>query len=103
MIIDITKGITVGGFDYAVDMSEKTHRDLLADNNAGECDCRNCVITIDYAESPQKISKVFIHEVIEAVNHVYCNDKIEHERIHQLSFGLHQIMESLNVRFGKLE
>lgn len=99
--INVTKGIKVGGFDYAVDLSEKAHRDLLADNDAGQCDCRNLVISIDKEGNEQQISKTFIHEVIEAVNHVYCNGKVEHEKIQELSFGIHQVMESLGVRFGK--
>lgn len=97
--VNISKGIQVGGFRYAVDTSEKAHRDLLADHDAGQCDCRNKVISLDYDESPEQISKTFIHEVIEAVNHVYCNDKVEHEKIQQLSFGIHQVCESLEVRF----
>ncbi len=99
--IDVTKGIEVGGFKYAVDMSEVAHRNLLADNDYGQCDYRNKVISVDYAESPEEISKVFIHEVIEAVNHIYCNDKIEHEKIQQLSYGIHQVCESLGIQFGK--
>ncbi len=101
MLVDITMGIKVGGFDYAVDMSEKAHRDLVADHDAGQCDCRNHTISVDRDENEQQISKTFIHEVIEAVNHVYCDNKIDHEKIQQLSFGLHQVCESLGLRFGK--
>jgi hypothetical protein len=100
--IDISKGIKVGGFDYSVDMSEKAHRDLVADHDRGQCDLLNHSILIDHDSDPPQISKTFIHEVIEAVNYVYCNDKVEHEKIQQLSFGIHQVMESLDVRFGKL-
>jgi len=99
--VSVSGGIKVGGFDYQVDMSEAAHRDLLADNDSGQCDFRNKVISVDCAESPQQVSKVFIHEIIEAVNHVYCNDKIEHEKIQQLSFGIHQVIESLGLRFVK--
>jgi hypothetical protein len=99
--VDIAQGIKVGGFDYSVDMSEQAHRDLVADHDAGQCDCRNHRIQIDKDEDEQQISKTFIHEVIEAVNHVYCNDKLEHEKIQELSFGIHQVMESLGIRFGK--
>lgn len=99
-MIDISKGIKIGGFDYAIDMSQSAHKSLQANNDNGQCDCHNCVITLDSDCSPEQISKVFIHEIIEAVNHVYCNDKIEHEKIQQLSFGIHQVMESLGVRFG---
>ncbi len=101
MLVDISKGIKVGGFDYAVDMSQEAHRDLVADHDVGQCDCKNHKIMVDCDENEQQISKTFLHEVIEAVNHVFCADKIEHERIQQLSFGLHQVMESLGVKFGK--
>lgn len=100
MKIDITKGIKVGGFDYAVDTTERAHKDLRADNDAGQCDLLNHTLSIDIERSEQAISKTFIHEVIEAVNHIYCDNKIEHEKIQQLSFGIHQVMESLGVQFG---
>ncbi len=98
--VDITKGIDVGGFHYIVDMSERAHRALLGDNDIGQCDCRNHIISVDNAESEQQISKTFIHEVIEVVNYVYCDNKVEHEKIQQLSFGIHQVCESLGLRFG---
>ena len=100
--VDVTKGIKVGGFDYKVDMSEEVANRLRADRDNGQCDCFNKVIEICQDEGEQQVSKTFIHEVIEAVNHVYCNDKLEHEKIQQLSFGIHQVMESLDVRFGRL-
>ncbi len=97
--VDISPGIQVGGFHYKVDTSEEAHRMLLADNDSGQCDLRNKVLSIDYAECPEQISKTFIHEVIEAVCCVYCNNKVEHEKIQQLSYGIHQVLESLGVRF----
>ncbi len=100
IFINVTKGIKVGGFDFSIDMSEEAHRDLVADHDLGQCDCLNLSISIDKDGNEQQVSKVFLHEVIEAVNHIYCNDKVEHEKIQQLSFGIHQVMESLQVRFG---
>ncbi len=101
MLVDITKGIKVGGFDYKVDMSKDAHCMLQADSDCGQCDCLNHKVSINYDLDEQTISKVFIHEVIEAVNNVYCDNKIEHEKIQQLSYGIHQVMESLGVQFGK--
>ncbi len=100
--VDITKGIKVGGFDFTVDMSDRAHKMLRADSDLGQCDLENHVISVMCDMAPQTTSKVFIHEIIEAVNHIYCNNKIEHEKIQQLSFGLHQVCESLGVRFGKV-
>lgn len=103
MIVDISRGIKVGGFDYTVDLSDKARRDLVADHDNGQCDCLNHTISIVNSLDPVMVSKIFIHEVIEAVNNVYCNDKIEHEKIQPLSFGIHQVCESLGLRFGKGE
>lgn len=99
-MIDITSGIQVGGLHFSVVVDDKAHRRLIADNDAGQCDMRNLTIELDKDALPELMSKTFIHEVVEAVCWVYCNDKIEHEKITQLSFGIHQAMESLGVRFG---
>ena len=101
--VDISKGIKVGGFDYVVDMSNEAHHELRADQDNGQCDLHNQRICLDPDNTPQRLSKTFVHEVIEAVNYVYCDNKIEHEKIQQLSFGLHQVMENLGVQFGKGE
>ena len=99
--IDISQGIDVGGFHYAVDMSNEAHHLVVANENFGQCDFHRHKISIDNDLTDTHISKTFIHEAIEAVNHVYCDHKIDHQYIQQLSFGLHQVMESLGVRFGK--
>ncbi len=103
MIIDITKGIKVGGFDYTVDMSRDGHRRILANAHVGECDHLNRILSVDCDVSAAYASEAFIHEIIEAVNNVYCSDEIDHAKITQLAYGLHQVMESLNVRFGVAE
>ena len=41
MIVDITRGIKVGGFDFTIDLSKETQRRILSNGNAGECDTRN--------------------------------------------------------------
>ncbi len=101
MLIDITKGIKVGGFDYTIDLSKQAHKTLRSDNDNGQCDCEWRSISLDPDRDVVSISATFLHEVIEAVNHVYCNDKLEHEKITQVAYGLHQVMESLGIQFGK--
>ncbi len=99
--IDVSKGIQVGGYPYRIDLSKEAKRMLLANNNMGECDSLNRKISLMYDADEISISETFLHECIEAINHVYCNHNLDHERICQLSFGLHQVFESLGVRFGK--
>ena len=98
--INVTQGIKVGGYDVKVNMSEDAHNLLLGEERYGSYSSRNNIIRIDYSESPQQVSQTFIHEMVEAVNSIYCDYKIDHEKICQLSYGIHQVMESLGVRFG---
>jgi hypothetical protein len=67
----------------------------------GQCDFFNQIISVDHDLNDVEFSSTFIHEVIEAVNYHYCADNIAHDQISQLEFGLHQVCESLGVRFGK--
>jgi hypothetical protein len=99
--VKISGGIKVGGFDYSVDTSDKAHRMVQGNNNFGECDLRNHVISLDSDYNAPMLSKTFIHEFLEAVNCTYCDCKVEHERLEQLSYGIHQVMESLGIRFVK--
>ena len=98
--VDISKGIKVGGFDFTIDASDIAHKSLRSDNDNGQCNCNTHVISLDNDMDETQTSKTFIHVVIEAVNYIYCDSKIEHEKIQQLSFGIHQVMESLDIRFG---
>jgi tRNA U34 2-thiouridine synthase MnmA/TrmU len=99
--VDISKGIQVGGFRFSVDTSESSRKHLDADRDLGQCDFDNHTIQINNKIDSIHQSKVFIHEVIEAVNQIYCDGEIPHPNIQRLSYGLHQVLEDLGVRFGK--
>ena len=96
--IDVSKGIQVGGFHYDIDTSNDAMRRCRSENRIGECSHQEGVIRIDPTFSDVTTSSVFIHEAIEAVKNVYCV-KVEHDDIERLEAGLHQVMESLGVRF----
>jgi len=100
-MIDISKGIEIGGFHFDVNMSDEAHKSLRGNNLSGECDHTLKIIKIDNDMAGVQISETFIHEVIEEINHIFCSDSLNHEQINQLGYGLHQVMESLGVRFGK--
>ena len=100
-MIDITRGIEVGGFHFDVDMSDEAHKMLRGELRCGECSHSEKVMRIDSDMSDVRISETFLHEVIEAVNNIYCSDSLNHDQITQLSYGIHQALESLGVRFGK--
>lgn len=100
-MIDITRGIEVGGFHFDVDMSDEAHKMLRGNNLSGECDHTQKIIRIDNDMAAVSISETFLHEVVEEINHIYCANSLNHGQIDQLGYGLHQVLESLGVRFGK--
>ena len=101
MNINITSGIQIGGFLYPVKMDTGNNKALRAVARVAECDNLNHCIGIDTDQSPESISENFLHEAIEAINHIYCHDELTHDKITQLGYGLHQVMESLGVKFGR--
>ncbi len=98
--VDVTKGIKVGGLDYRVDLSEAAGKHCNSENRLGTCTFTEQLIRVDASWGEQRTSGTFLHEVVEAVNEEYCEHKIDHEVISRLANGLHQVMESLGVRFG---
>ena len=99
-IIDISKGVDVGGFHYIVDVGETAQKELHAESCNGQCNTETSRITLNRYADAEHLSKTFIHELLEAVNHIYCHDNLEHNQITSLGYGIHQAMESLGVRFG---
>lgn len=97
--IKTNKGVEVGGFLFSIDTSIQAHKTVTANDNFGECDLRNHTISLSNDIDEVLKSKVFLHELIEAVNHIYCDNSVPHDKIQQLSFGLHQAFESLDLRF----
>jgi hypothetical protein len=98
--IDVTKGIKVGGFTYAVKLDEDAYHLLIGENNYGHCDNRNKIIRINNKDTEIEISETFLHEMMEAINKVYLVGELDHVKLSQISLGIHQVMESLGVRFG---
>lgn len=99
--IKIPMTIRIGGFEYRIDCSKEAEIDLKARIRLGETIALTRVIKLDVSTIPQQTSETFIHEVIECIANIYCNDTLEHDQISNLSFGLHQVLEQLGVRFVK--
>lgn len=100
--VDVTKGIKVGGFTYAVKMDDEAYTHLNCANDYGHCDSRNKIIRINKMDSEIEKSETFIHEMMEAIKKIYLSDSpdFDHIKLSQISVGIHQVMEGLGIRFG---
>ncbi len=99
-IIDISKGIQVGGYRYRVRVDEEAHNRLEGTHEYGVCCYHSQEILLDSTLKPERISETALHEFLEAVNVVFCAGELEHSKLLQLGYGLHQVLESLGVRLG---
>lgn len=99
--IQIPLTIKIGGFDYTIDCTKEAEVDLRARTRLGETIALTRVIKLDVSTIPPQVSETFIHEIIECIADIYCNDTLTHEQISNLSYGLHQVLEQLGVRFVK--
>ncbi len=99
MKIKLPKEIKIGGFIYTVKWDSETQRILNNLNYKGACDNAHRTIELLVKQSPEDFNNTCLHEFVEAVNNIWCGDKIEHEDITNLINGLHQIFEQLEIHF----
>ncbi|KKN17554.1 hypothetical protein LCGC14_0964790 [marine sediment metagenome] len=97
-LIKIPRRINIGGFTYKVRTSERVNKELRDCNRRGSHS--EFLREIDIAKAaPCEASNTFTHEIIHAVDAIYCNAGLTEAQISSLSNGLHQVLEQLKVRF----
>jgi len=99
MNIDISKGFELGAFHFDIETSDKIDKELIGRNRYGECSTQGQVIRISGDYPKDQYSNTFLHECLEAVNSVYCNDGLNHKHITNTANGLAQILKSLGISF----
>ena len=97
--VDISKGIQVGGFCFQVKKSDRKDKELLLRNHSGECDYVDKCISLYQDMDDIDTSEVFLHETIHAIDLIYNDHRLSEEMVGHLGYGLHQVMESLGIRF----
>jgi hypothetical protein len=99
--IKLPQVIKIGGFDYSIETSVRHNLELRAASNRAEFSDTLKRIRIDNTLDEQHFSESFIHEIVHAVDGIYCNWKLSEDENSQLSNGLFQILEQIGVRFVK--
>ncbi len=98
--MQIPKQVQIGGLVYTIEFGENLKR-LRVDDRYGECSTSEQIIRLDTVWSNQQVTLTFIHECIEAINSLYCEDRMPHQDISCLSQILFQILSQLGVMLEK--
>lgn len=86
--MNIPKEVKIGGYIVEVEFVNN----LVTDRrNMGEYHPRTQTIKIDKGNSKQQGEETFIHELLEAITHIYEID-IEHKDLSNMATVLHQVI-----------
>ena len=97
--VDVSNGFELGCFHYTVVNGDNTNKELFARERYGEHSSTQRLVRVSTQYSPDQYYNTFIHELIEAVNDVYCNSKIKHDEVTTLANGLSQVFKSMGLMF----
>ena len=99
MKVDVSKGFELGSYHYKVLQSNEVEKGLEGDNAYGKCSNLHRQILMTKNFSPDQFCNTFIHECLEAVNNIYCNNNMKHDLLSNTGNGLSQILKSLGISF----
>jgi hypothetical protein len=92
----IPKTIKIGGIIYDVEIQNVNHTSLTEDKLWGSFEAKDCKIYINGGLCKQTLERVFLHEVLHAIEANYCLEFNESE-IDRLSFGLLEVLKDNNL------
>ena len=97
--IKIPRKIKVGGIDYKIVTGKDVELDLSGTNLAGQACHTSQLIQLSLNTTPQHLHDTILHEVLHAINTVYNHNNLTEDDVTQIAHGLHQVLESMGVRF----
>lgn len=97
--VKIPRKLKIGGFDFSVNISPCTDKELECADLYGQVNERKQIIRIGSSDTPQRISECFMHEVFHATNGIFAGGKIDEAQVKATVAGFHQVMEQLGIRF----
>ena len=101
--VDISRGIKLGAHHYPIKADKATGERLKEGSFYGRCYHTEHKILVDRDLPESKFNETVLHEIVEAVNSLYCNGGITHRNIVCLSNGLTQALSSLDITFTHKE
>ena len=97
--ISVKNGFQCGGFKYRVLFDEDTREEMASRGTYGNSSHSRGNVRIDPSIGVDHISNTFTHEILHVSDNIYLNGVLTEDQVVALANGLHQILESLGVRF----
>ena len=90
--MNIPDEVKVGFLDYTV---EKVPEPFCNGSNAvdGTENCSNALIRVAESGCADYQNMVFLHELLHAIDFVYCGETLTEKQIAQMSKGLYQVIK----------
>ena len=100
--VKVPKTIKIGGFTYKITLDdERATKELDSDGAWGKLYADMRVIHISRAAEGEQFDNTFLHEIIHAINNIYCNKDMGEKLTTDIANGLHQVFEQLGIRFAR--
>ena len=98
MKVVIPGNLRVGGFDYEVRVGGQTNAELEAVGLRGSHS--DFLKRIEIRDNVSEIGATFLHEVLHAIDCVYCASQLEENDIKLLGNGLYQVLKDMGIEFN---
>ncbi len=99
--VDISRGVKIGAHHYSIKTGKVITERLKEASYYGRCYNTDKQLFVDGTLIESKFNETVIHEMLHAVNEVYCNSKVSESKIDGLANGLTQAFDSLGITFKK--
>jgi len=90
------KTFPMGGFTYRVRQTATLNASC---GLIGAHEARRRLIQIDKLQSKESKNECLWHELLHAINNVYCNNTLDERDVDGVANGLYQFMKSIGVEF----
>jgi hypothetical protein len=98
--VPIPHSVEIAGFTYSIEANGQHSNDLMAKNCWGDCANALRRIRLDVGlMSPDQLRNTFLHELLEAINVLYCNESLNHRQLTNVGNGLAQVLKSIGIEF----
>ena len=96
----IPSSLKIGGFTVSVCMDKETQKLLDEKCIYGQYSSLQLQIRLKNDLIPELFNYTFLHELIHAIDNIYCSDKLDEGTVNGIANGLLQVFEQLGIRFS---
>lgn len=97
--IEIPGEIEVGGYKYTVRFGQGVNRELNSSGLCGSHSHMDATIQVHTNLDSQQLNNTVWHEILHAIDAVYCASELTEAQVVRISNGLQQLANQLGITF----